>query len=82
MSQTWPSEKRMRTQLLVAILATTAAALDGIAMVLVFSPPMVLLGIVLASCAVIQWCPYFNVRTQIDVGSWLAEQHEQKRDTA
>jgi hypothetical protein len=82
MSQTWPSEKRMRRQRSAAILATTVAALDGMAMVLAFNPTMVLMEIALASCAVLQWCQYFNVKSQIDIGSWLAEQHEEKRDTA
>lgn len=74
MTKTWPTEKQKNKQLLASTLATVVAALDGIVMVRIFSPATVLCEILIASCAVWQWCIYFDIRTKLDIKTILASQ--------
>lgn len=72
--KTWPTEEQKKRQFLVAVLATVAATLDGFVLVISFNPGMVLCEIVLASCAVLQWCIYSDIQTRIDIKAILTGQ--------
>jgi len=74
--KTWPTEDLLKKHLTSAKLLTLAAALDGVAMILNFTPWTVLVEIGLASCAILQWCKYFNSKTVIDLKDILSNQQQ------
>ena len=71
-----PTEKQKKRQLLIAMLITLAAIMDGIVLVINFNPTVVLCEIVLASCAVLQWSIYYNIQTRIDIETLLSNQQQ------
>jgi hypothetical protein len=72
--KTWPTEDLLKKHLTSAKLLTLAAALYGIVMILNFTPVNVLVEIGLASCAILQWCKYFNTKTLIDIKALVSTQ--------
>lgn len=71
----WPTEKQVKRQLLVAILSTLAAILDGILMITFLKPIMVFIVIVLFATAVFQWAIYFSIKSQIDIKNILSKEN-------
>ena len=61
----------LKKQRKIAIIASITALLEGCAMVFSFSPPMVLCTILITACAVIQWCLYFNIKSEIKLKEYL-----------
>ncbi len=74
--RTWPTKTQVTIQLVIAVGLTLVAVLDGIVMISVFKPLMVLVEIVLASCAVITWCQYLDTKSLIDLKDILSSQQK------
>ena len=74
--KTWPTKLQLTSQLVIAVGLTLAAVLDGIVMISIFKPLMVLAEIGLASCAIIMWCLYLNTKSLIDLKDILSSQQQ------
>jgi hypothetical protein len=70
----WPTEKEKKKQFRLAVVATLVAVMDGVVMVLMDNPLMILLEMGLVFCAVVQWIIYFNTQTLIDLRKILSDQ--------
>ncbi len=79
-----PTEKEIQNQYRAAIIAALIAAFDGIAMVLNYTPYMVLCEIALASLAVFQWNLYYIIKTKAEIISALSmvEKYESSDDVS
>ena len=78
--RTWPTKKQITSQLVIAVLLTLVAVLDGIVMLSIFKPLMVLIEIALASFAIIMWCLYLNTKLLIDLKDILSNQQQLNED--
>ena len=74
--KTWPTKLQLNSQLVIAVSLTLAAVLDGIVMISIFKPLMVLAEIGLASRAIIMWCLYLNTKSLIDLKDILSSQQQ------
>ena len=71
-----PTEKQLKRQLTVAILMSLVAIIDGVVMVLEFSPVMVLMEILLVALALLQWIFYYNIKTQFEFYTVIRNQEK------
>ena len=76
MMKTWPTASEKKRQLLVAVLLSVTAILNGFVMYVNFGPAMVLIEIFLAGVAVFTWCIYFNTQTRYEIGLVLSNQQK------
>jgi uncharacterized membrane protein len=61
----------LKRQRIIAILVSITALLEGCAMYFSFSAPMVFFTILITAFAVLQWCIYLNIKSEIKLKELL-----------
>ena len=76
MNKNPPTEQQLKQQKHAAIMLAIAAVLDGCAMVLNFSPTMVLVEIGLVACAILQWNSYLNLKIRMEFHALINQEEK------